>query len=136
MVYHALIDKTTGGVVKCFNRTGFENTLKPKYIGEGIDLFMAGDTEKAKSVPKQLALDDRFGCCIDFGKADKVELFEKFALSMMNLYIMQGQVRNMAYKVVWMYLPILKCIPLIAINSENDKIYVGFLPLTTKYLYL
>jgi hypothetical protein len=99
-VYHCLADKTNAEVVKCFNSTGFENMLNPVYNGQGIDMFMAGDSEKAKSVAKQLALDCGFGSCIDFGKSDKVELLEKFALSWINLAIMQGHGRNMAFKVV------------------------------------
>jgi len=99
-VYHALADKTNANVVKCFNSTGFENLLNPVYKGEPIDMFMAGDSEEAKSVAKQLALDCGFGSCIDFGKSDKVELLEKFALSWINLAIMQGHGRNMAFRVV------------------------------------
>ncbi len=99
-VYHCLADKTQAEVVKCFNSTGFENMLDPIYNGEGIDMFMAGDSERAKSVARQLALDIGFSSCLDFGKSDKVELLEKFALSWINLAIMQGHGRNMAFKVV------------------------------------
>ncbi|GGD44566.1 NADP oxidoreductase [Emticicia aquatilis] len=99
-VYHCLADKTNAEVVKCFNTTGFENMLNPSYNGEGIDMFMAGDSDKAKAVAKQLALDCGFDTCIDFGKADKVELLEKFALSWINLAIMQGHGRDMAFKVI------------------------------------
>ncbi|MFZ1529623.1 MAG: NAD(P)-binding domain-containing protein [Ferruginibacter sp.] len=98
-VYHCLADKTTAEIVKCFNSTGFENMANPVYNGEAIEMFMAGDSDKAKSVAKQLALDCGFGSCIDFGKSDKVELLEKFALSWINLAIMQGQGRNIAFKV-------------------------------------
>lgn len=99
-VYHCIADKAKAEVVKCFNTTGFENMLNPIYSGEAIDMFMAGDSEKAKTVATQLALDAGFGSCIDFGKSDKVELLEKFALSWINLAIMQGHGRNMAFKVV------------------------------------
>ncbi|HOZ50386.1 MAG TPA: NAD(P)-binding domain-containing protein [Chitinophagaceae bacterium] len=99
-VYHALADKTNGEIVKCFNTTGYENMLNPVYHGEAIDMFMAGESENAKSVVKQLALDCGFASCIDFGKSDKVELLEKFALSWINLAIMQGHGRDMAFKVV------------------------------------
>ena len=99
-VFHCLLDKTNGEIVKCFNSTGYENILNPIYDGQGIDMFMAGDSEKAKAVAKQLALDCGFGSCIDFGKSDKVELLEKFALSWINLAIMQGHGRNMAFRVV------------------------------------
>lgn len=100
-VYHCLADKTEAEVVKCFNTTGFENMLNPIYNGEGIEMFMAGDSDNAKSIARQLALDCGFGSCMDFGKSDKVELLEKFAFSWINLAIMQGQGRNMAFKVVY-----------------------------------
>ena len=99
-VYHALVDKTKGEVVKCFNSTGFENMLNPVYNGEGIDMFMAGDSDAAKQVALRLALDIGFASCMDFGKADKVELHEKFALSWINLAIMQGHGRNIAFKIL------------------------------------
>jgi predicted dinucleotide-binding enzyme len=99
-VYHFLAATTQAAIVKCFNSTGFENMLNPIYDGQGIDMFMAGDSEKAKLVAKELALDCGFATCIDFGKADKVELLEKFALSWINLAIMQGNGRTMAFKIV------------------------------------
>jgi predicted dinucleotide-binding enzyme len=99
-VYHCLADKTKAEVVKCFNSTGFENMLNPVYNGEGIDMFMAGDSDTAKKVASQLALDAGFGSCMDFGKSDKVELLEKLALSWINLAIMQGHGRNIAFKVL------------------------------------
>ncbi len=99
-VYQCLSDRTKAEVVKCFNTTGFENMLNPVYEGRGIDMFMAGDSEKAKSVASRLAMDCGFGACIDFGKSDKVELLEKFALAWINLAIMQGQGRNIAFKLV------------------------------------
>lgn len=99
-VYHALKDKTNAEVVKCFNSTGFENMLNPVYHNQAVDMFMAGDSEKAKYVAKKLALDCGFGSCIDFGNAEKVELLERFAQSWINLAIMQGEGRNIAFKVV------------------------------------
>lgn len=98
--YYCIADKTKAEVVKCFNSTGFENMLNPIYNGQAIDMFMAGDSVKAKSVATQLALDAGFGVCIDFGKSDKVELLEKFALSWINLAILQGHGRDIAFKVV------------------------------------
>lgn len=99
-VYHALKEKTQGKVVKCFNSTGFENMLHPVYQGEGIDMFMAGDDVLAKEIARQLALDAGFGTCWDFGKGDKVVLLEQLALSWINMAIMQGHGRNLAFKVV------------------------------------
>jgi 8-hydroxy-5-deazaflavin:NADPH oxidoreductase len=98
-VYQCLCDKTQGQVVKCFNTTGFENMLNPIYHGEGIDMFMAGESDIAKDIAVQLALDCGFENCYDFGKGDKVELLEKFALSWINLAIMQGQGRNIAFRI-------------------------------------
>jgi len=98
--YHALVDLTSAKIVKCFNTTGFENMLNPVYHQEGIDLFMAGDDADAKQLALQLALDAGFGNCYDFGKADKVELLEKFALSWINLAIMQGHGRDIAFRLV------------------------------------
>ncbi len=74
--------------------------LNPVYEGVSIDLFMAVDSEKAKAIAIRLALDAGFAACIDFGKSDKVELLEKFALSWINLAIMQGHGRNIAFKLL------------------------------------
>jgi 8-hydroxy-5-deazaflavin:NADPH oxidoreductase len=87
-------------IVKCFNSTGFENMLNPNYHGEGIDMFAAGNSKRAKQVAEQLAKDIGFATCYDFGGDDKVELLEKFALSWINLAIMQGHGRNLAFKLI------------------------------------
>ena len=99
-VYHALAEKTKGNVVKCFNTTGFENMLNPVYHDEKLDMFMAGDNSEAKQIAQKLALDAGFGTCWDFGKGDKVVLLEQFALSWINLAIMQGHGRDIAFRVV------------------------------------
>ena len=99
-VYHALADKTAAKVVKCFNSTGFENMQNPIYHGEKIDMFMAGDNAEAKQTAEKLALDAGFGVCWDFGKSDKVHLLEQFALSWINLAIMQGHGRDIAFRLV------------------------------------
>ncbi|MEO6759456.1 MAG: NAD(P)-binding domain-containing protein [Saprospiraceae bacterium] len=87
-------------VVKCFNSTGFENMRDPNYDGTGIDMFMAGTAERGKQVARQLALDAGFAECYDFGGDDKVALLEQFALAWINLAIMQGQGRGIAFKVI------------------------------------
>lgn len=100
-VYHAIKSITqSDAVVKCFNSTGFENMLNPIYNGEGIDMFCAGDNVQAKQIAEQLAKDIGFATCYDFGGDDKVELLEKFALSWINLAIMQKQGRDIAFKIV------------------------------------
>ena len=98
--YHAFQELTTARVVKCFNTTGFENMQNPKYGDTALDMFMAGDDDVAKAVARQLAKDAGFEVCYDFGKADKVVLLEQFALSWINLAIMQGMGRDIAFKLI------------------------------------
>jgi len=99
--YHALKSITKSEqVVKCFNSTGFENMLNPIYHGKGIDMFCAGNSKEAKNIASTLAKEIGFEECWDFGGDDKVELLEKFALSWINLAIMQGNGRNLAFKLV------------------------------------
>jgi hypothetical protein len=100
-VYHAIKSMTkSDAVVKCFNSTGFENMLNPMYQGEGIDMFCAGDNKNAKQIAEQLSKDIGFAACYDFGGDDKVELLEKLALSWINLAIMQGHGRDIAFKIL------------------------------------
>ena len=98
--FHALQDITGAELAKCFNTTGFENMKNPVYQGEGIDLFVAGSSAKAKEVSMQLAKDAGFGSCYDFGGDDRVELLEQFALAWINLAIFQGHGRDIAFKVL------------------------------------
>jgi 8-hydroxy-5-deazaflavin:NADPH oxidoreductase len=99
--YHALKDLTKmEGIVKCFNSTGFENMLNPNFQGSGIDMFCAGDNQEAKKIAKRLSLDIGFANCYDFGGDDKVELLEKLAMCWINLAIIQGHGRNLAFKLL------------------------------------
>ncbi|MFM8361435.1 MAG: NADPH-dependent F420 reductase [Haliscomenobacter sp.] len=99
-VYHCLVSESKARVVKCFNTTGYENMINPVYDGEGIDMFMAGDSTEAKVVAAQLALDAGFSSCVDFGGSDKVELLEKLALAWFNLACVQGEDKDIAFKLV------------------------------------
>lgn len=87
-------------LVKCFNTTGFENMKDTVYNGISIDMFMAGDSKRAKEVAKQLALDAGFAVCYDFGGDDKAALLEQLALCWINLALFQGQGRNIAFKIL------------------------------------
>ncbi|NUM70815.1 MAG: NAD(P)-binding domain-containing protein [Ignavibacteriaceae bacterium] len=87
-------------VVKCFNTTGFENMANPRYGDIGIDMFMAGSSAEAKSVARKLSLDIGFEECYDFGGDDKAALLEQFAMSWINLAIMQKHGRGIAFKLI------------------------------------
>lgn len=87
-------------IVKCFNSTGAENLANPIYDGRGIDMFYAGDSDNAKRVAEQLAKSIGFENVYNFGGSDKFNLLEQFALSWINLAMMQGYGRNIAFKIV------------------------------------
>lgn len=87
-------------VVKCFNSTGFENMIEPKYGKYIADMFAAGSNSEAKNKVIQLAEEIGFEKCYDFGGDDKVELLEQFAMSWINLAIMQKYGREIAFKII------------------------------------
>ena len=91
---------TPAQVVKCFNCIGYEHLRHPEKQGIRLDMFMAGDSVQAKQVTRQRSLDCGFEDCIDFGGGDKVALLESFALCWINLAIMQGQGRGIAFKLL------------------------------------
>jgi predicted dinucleotide-binding enzyme len=106
--YHALQALTNcRHLAKCFNSTGFENMADPLYhLSEPVvhdmqlDMFMATDSDEARKICRELAQDLGFEHCYDFGGSDKVELLEQFALSWINLAIMQKQGRAIGFKVL------------------------------------
>jgi predicted dinucleotide-binding enzyme len=88
-------------IVKCFNTTGYENMGNPIYPNDvRIDMYMAGDSKIAKEIASHLAKDAGFENCYNFGGNDKVALLEQFALAWINLAIIQGQGRNIAFKIL------------------------------------
>lgn len=87
-------------VVKCFNTTGFENMVDPKYGNESADMFAASSNIEAKNIVIKLAEEVGFAKCYDFGGDDKVELLEQFALSWINLAVIQKNGRNIAFKII------------------------------------
>ena len=87
-------------IVKCFNTTGFENLANPVYHGEGIDMFVAGSSEKGKQVATQLSMDIGFANCYDFGGNDKFFAIEQLAFAWINLAIIQKHGRDLAFKVI------------------------------------
>lgn len=95
-----LVHTQSKSVVKCFNTTGFSNMENPMYGELAIDAFMAGDDPVAKEKVRQLALDAGFASCYDVGGNDKFQLMEQFAFFWINLAMLQGQGRNIAFKLL------------------------------------
>ena len=87
-------------VVKCFNTTGVENIENPIYPDGGIDMFVAGDSQKGKTIATQFALEIGFATCYDFGGNNKFLAMEQLASVWINLAIMQKQGRDIALKIV------------------------------------
>jgi predicted dinucleotide-binding enzyme len=95
-----LVHTETRDVVKCFNTTGFNNMVNPRYGEMSLDLFTAGDSKKGKTIAIQLAKDAGFADCYDIGGNDKFGLMEQFAFFWINLAMMQGQGRDIGFKLL------------------------------------
>lgn len=95
-----LANTTSDALAKCFNTTGFNNMQNTTYGGHQIDAFVCGDSKPAKEVAKTLAMDAGFADCYDVGGNDKFDLMEQFAFFWINLAIMQGQGRDIAFKLL------------------------------------
>jgi hypothetical protein len=95
-----LANTQTKDVVKCFNTTGFNNMANPNYGETAIDVFVAGDSQRGKSVAVQLAKDAGFAECYDVRGNDKFELMEQFAWFWINLAMVQGQGREIGFKLL------------------------------------
>jgi predicted dinucleotide-binding enzyme len=94
----AILDHTnTTDLVKCFNTTGYNNMINPRYGSQVLDLFVAGDSKRGKEIARQLALDAGFGACHDIGGNDKFELMEQFAWFWINLAMFQGLGRDIGF---------------------------------------
>jgi len=85
-------------VVRCFNTTGFENMANPMYKGKKIDMFVAGNSKKAKKLATKLAKDIGFGEVFDLGGNDKFELMEQIVIVWVSLAKILG--RNIALKIL------------------------------------
>lgn len=90
----------TPDVVKCFNTTGYNNMVDTIYNGVAIDAFVAGDSAAGKQAAIALARDAGFADCYDVGGNDKFALMEQFAFFWINLAMMQGQGRNIGFKLL------------------------------------
>jgi predicted dinucleotide-binding enzyme len=68
------------------------------YSIKHVDALSADYSAKAKQAARPLALDLGFENVYDFGGSDKFNLLEQFALCWINLAMMQGLGRNIAFK--------------------------------------
>lgn len=95
-----LANTATRDVVKCFNTTGFNNMQDTHYGDQVLDMFVAGDSERGKTVATQLAKDAGFAECYDIGGNDRFELMEQFAWFWINLAMFRGQGREIGFKLL------------------------------------
>lgn len=88
----------TKDIVRCFNTTGWENMANPNYKGTKIDMFVAGDSAKAKKVAAKLAKDIGFGKVHDLGGNDSFGLMEQIVITWVGLSQKLG--RNTAMQIL------------------------------------
>jgi hypothetical protein len=87
-------------VVKCFNTTGFNVMANPQFGDMAADMFMAGSSARGKEIARQLALDAGFAECYDLGGDERIPLLESLAAIWIDLAMVQGQGRNIAFKLL------------------------------------
>lgn len=95
-----LANTQTNFVAKCFNVTGFNNMADPNYGSEKLDMFTCGDSSVAKEVARKLSLDAGFAECYDCGGNDRFQLLEQYAFFWINLAMIQGQGREIGFKLL------------------------------------
>src|SRR6185312_14009168 len=76
-------------VVRCFNCMGFENFLNLVDRNDSVDMYVAGDSKKAKEVVRLLARDMGYSECFDFGGNETIEFLEDMARCWLNLTMLQ-----------------------------------------------
>ncbi len=86
-------------VVKAFNSTGAENMADPIYDGEETAMIICGDDEAAKATTTQLAQALGFEVT-DAGGLTMARYLEPFAMVWINLAIVRGMGRDIAFKIV------------------------------------
>lgn len=86
-------------VVKAFNTTGFENMQNPKYGGEIVTMFYAGNDADAKKVVHSLAKDLGFDP-VDAGGLAQAHTLEILASFWGNLAYAQKMGRGIAFRLM------------------------------------
>lgn len=72
-------------IVKCYKSGTYKHLLSPLFKDISIDLFMAGDSRKAKQLMRIIAKDMGLDNCYDFGNADTVVLLDEMVKCWGNL---------------------------------------------------
>lgn len=86
-------------VVKAFNTTGYNNMANPSYGGEPTTMFICGDDSASKSVTADLAQELGFDIA-DVGPLTMARYLEPLAMVWINLAMVQGLGREIAFKLV------------------------------------
>lgn len=81
------VQRITGcpNVVKLFNTTVYHNLVNPHLSDELIEMYVAGDSKKAKAAALSLRRDLRFANGYDLGNAQNVTLLEEMATCWINM---------------------------------------------------
>lgn len=72
-------------VVKLFNTTVYQNLVNPDLADELIEMYVAGDSKKAKAMALALCRDLRFANGYDLGTAQNITLLEEMATCWINM---------------------------------------------------
>jgi len=78
-------------IVKCYNKTGYEDLVDETLESEEVDVFMAGDSKKAKELTKLLARDLSIGQCYDFGDSNMIATLDEMSMCWNKLNISEGE---------------------------------------------
>lgn len=85
-----------GRVTKALNQTGYENMIDPKFGEHRAAMFVAGDDDGARSVTASLVAELGFEA-IEVGGLETSRLLEPHAVLWIELALMHGQGRNLAW---------------------------------------
>jgi 8-hydroxy-5-deazaflavin:NADPH oxidoreductase len=67
-------------IVKCYNKTGYEELVNEELVSEGVDVFVASDSRKGKEIVKLLAKDLCLGECYDFGGNEVIKMLDEMSI--------------------------------------------------------
>lgn len=87
---------TNAKVVKVFNTTGVENMANPQYGDARVAMWLCGDDDGACALALQLAKDLGFDA-LRVGKLERARILEPAARLWIDLALVRGQGRNVAF---------------------------------------